>query len=83
MLVPIFYKTSYLFLLCTYLCMLPVERINIGFFATLQIAISSLSQRDCFVMLVDFNARVRSRQDDDDDDDNEWWYERAPMGKEY
>ena len=57
--------------------MLPVERINIGFFATLQIAISSLSQRDCFVMLVDFNARVRSRQDDDDDD-NKWRYERAP-----
>ena len=46
-----------------------------NFFATLQEAISSLPQGDCFVILRKFNAQVGSRQDDDDG----WWNKRVPL----
>ena len=47
-----------------------------GFFDSLQAALSSIPPDECFVMLGDFNARVRSRCVDDSD----WWYERGPHG---
>ena len=55
--------------------LLRVEKKNVEFYCVLQQALSSIPQRENFVLLGDFNARIGSRSTE-----SEWWNVRGPHG---
>ena len=72
------YKALCLFLLCTYLYCQYRDRLKL-LFATLQTAISSLPQRDCFMLLGDLMLESGL----DKMMVMNWWYEKGPVDMGY
>ena len=64
-------KNGCLHVICTF----GASREKKQFYADLQQALSAIPQREFYIVLGDFNARVRSREGD-----GEWWYVRGPHG---